>query len=141
MVPSADTAGTVGVYGQPKIHWTERWLGRRGGDCADLVAEVTEAEFGRRVQLPSRASGVRGLDRQIAQVAAEQALRINDPRDGDIALMGLSGRSAGHHVGVAAVVGGQPLVLHRRTGEGAALHSAAELARLGLHVLEWWRWA
>ncbi len=121
-------------------HWTERWIGVRAPDCAAYAERVLREEFGARVSLPSRADSQRGRDAQIA-AAASMFRRAAVPRDGDVALLGRVGRrrGVGAHVGVCAVVDGEPRVLHLRAGGAGELHDAAALRRCGLAVEEWWR--
>ena len=120
-------------------HWTERWLGWRGGDCAEFVRLVLEREFGRRVD-PPPASGQLALERRIAAARGTLAAPTARPTDGDAALMRRPGRRWGHHVGLCAVVGGRPHVLHVLRGQGAALHDEDALRRVGLEIEGWYRW-
>lgn len=123
-------------------HWSERWIGVRAPDCAAFAERALAEEFGARVSLPSRAGSQRGRDAQIA-AAASMFRRAAVPRDGDVAVLGRVGRRSGvgAHVGVCAVVDGEPpRVLHMRTGGAGELHDAAALWRCGLAVEEWWTW-
>ncbi len=132
-------------------HWSDKYLGRpylRGEfDCADLVVEVAQAEFGRAVALPSHEEGVRARDRQIEQLTGELGRRLSNatgeaPRDGDIALMKAAGRrlSLGHHIGVVAVLPLATCVLHCLAGMGVARHPIDCLAERQLTLTGFYRW-
>lgn len=132
-------------------HWSDKYLGRpylRGEfDCADLVVEVAQAEFGRAVALPRHAEGVRARDRQIEQLTGALGRQLDGAagetlQDGDIALMKAAGRrlSLGHHIGVVAVLPLASCVLHCLAGVGVARHPLDCLAERQLTLTGIYRW-
>ena len=128
-------------------HWTERYIGRphvEGRfDCADLVVLVMRERFGRTVELPAHGAGVRAWDAQIAALKGELAAPVDDPREGDAALMRAAGRrrALGHHIGVWCDAGlAEPHVLHCLAGLGVVLHPARSLPAHGLEAVGVYRW-
>ena len=125
------------------MHWAEGYVAAalRDEDCADFVVRVMCERFGRRIVLPQHASSVRGCDRQIAALSGVAWERVDQPDEGDLALMRGAGRrrSVGHHLGVWCVVAGAPAVLHRLE-LGVVLHGVAQLAGRGLELAEVCRW-
>lgn len=126
------------------MHWTEGYVAapQRDEDCADFVVRVQAEQFGRRIVLPQHAATVRGRDRQIAALAGVAWERVEQPADGDLALMRSAGRRrcVGHHLGVWCQVAGAPCVLHRLE-VGVVLHGVGQLAGRGLELTEVCRWA
>lgn len=132
-------------------HWSDKYLGRpylRGEfDCADLVVEVAQAEFGRAVALPRHAESVRARDKQIERLTGELGRRLDGaagelPQDGDIVLMKAAGRrlSLGHHIGLVAVLPLAVCALHCLAGVGVARQPIDCLAARGLEVTGFYRW-
>ena len=132
-------------------HWSDKYLGRpylRGEfDCADLVVEVAQAEFGRAVALPRHAEGVRARDRQIERLTGELGRRLDRAdgdviQDGDIVLMKSAGRrlSLGHHIGVVAVLPLAVCVLHCVASVGVVRHPLDFLAARQLTLTGIYRW-
>ena len=132
-------------------HWSDKYLGRpylRGRfDCADLVVEVAQAEFGRAVALPRHAEGVRARDRQIEELTGVLGRRLDGaagevPHDGDVVLMKAAGRrlSLGHHIGVVAALPLAACVVHCLAGVGVVRHSLDCLAERGLALTGFYRW-
>ena len=149
-------------------HWAEAWLGRPWiageHDCADFVAEVLRAEFGRALDLPvhvapeargsagarERATSVRGWDRQIATLRDEYASRVvpeargtlSAPQDGDGVLMVARGarRLRRYHLGLWAGIGGIAHVLHCQEAAGSILHPIRDLGLRALELEGIYRW-
>lgn len=121
------------------MHWAERYVGRAyvegAFDCGDLVVLASREVFGREIQLPARAAGRRGRDRQIAGLIGDYAIPAVAPVEGDGVLMRRLGRRRvlGHHIGLWCAPGGVPHVLHCFNGIGTCLHP---LHRLGAHGFE-----
>ena len=128
-------------------HWSAAYIGRRyvpgRYDCADLVADVLESEFGVRHHLPGRAASVRGLDAQIDAELGRALRAASEPAEGDVVLMRVVGRrrGVGHHVGVWCRVDGAAHVLHLPAGVGAALHRLRDLPGRGWEVMGVYRLA
>ena len=86
------------------MHWSDSYLGEPyrpvEADCAALAVRVAREVFGRHVDLPQHAAGLRSGSRQIDAIAeaGSVAERVTDPRDGDAVLMRCRGVLA--HVGV-----------------------------------------
>ena len=128
-------------------HWTESYIGRlyiEGAfDCADLVVLVMRERFGRAVELPAHAGGLRARDAQIAALQGEFAAPVDSAREGDAALMRAAGRrrALGHHIGVWCDAGlAEPHVLHCLAGLGVVLHPARSLPAHGLETVGVYRW-
>ncbi len=127
--------------------WTDGYVGRPWVEgqfeCLDLVLEASRDVFGAEVRVPPYAKGARARDRQMAELAAEYARRIDRPvRPGDLALMRPTGRLAGgHHVGVLASGGPEWLVLHCARGVGTCLHDRRGLRLAGFDVEGFYEWS
>lgn len=152
MIPPDWVAAQVALArGGAAAHWSDKYLGRpyaRGEfDCADLVVEVAQAEFGRAVALPRHAESVRARDKQIERLTGELGRRLDAaagerPQDGDIVLMRAAGRrlALGHHIGVAASLPLALCVVHCLAGVGVARHPLDCLASRGLEATGFYRW-
>ncbi len=129
-------------------HWSIGWIGRpyrRGEyDCADLVVEVMCKVFATPLTFPPHAHGVRARDEQIRSLQGDFAVPIPPGLavEGDAVLMQAAGRtlSLGHHIGVYAVISGEPCVLHCMAGINTALHPIATLEARQLEVVGYYRW-
>lgn len=127
------------------MHWAERYVGRPyvegAHDCAHLVVAVMAERFGRHIDLPAHATGVRARDAQIDALRACLAVPVDAPAEGDAVLMRIAGRrrALGHHIGVWCDAG-TPSVLHCLAGLGTCLHPLRRLAQHGLEVTGVYRW-
>lgn len=129
-------------------HWTAAYLGRRyiegEHDCADFALAVMRDRFGRSVDLPPHAAGLRGRDRQLIRNVAEIGVRLPlaDARDGDAVLMRAAGRAhtLGHHIGVYVEHETGPHTLHCLAGGVSCLTALRELDRIGLVLAGIYRW-
>lgn len=128
------------------MHWAEKYIGlpyaHGEADCGRLVCRVQAEVFGQRAPDPAaedRAASAYGRARQVADVVGCFADPVADPREGDIVLMLCRARPS--HVGVYAVVGGEPAVLHAMARPGqAVLTRLRDLPRLNLSVEGYYRW-
>lgn len=129
-------------------HWTAAWLGRPyvegEHDCADFTLAVMRERFGRSVDLPPHAAGLRGRDRQLMQHVVDLGVRLDpaDARDGDAVLMRAAGRaqSLGHHIGVYVAHETGPHTLHCLAGAVSCLTPLRGLDRIGLVMAGIYRW-
>lgn len=127
------------------MHWSDSYLGEPyrpvEADCAALAVRVAREVFGRHVDLPQHAAGLRSGSRQIDAIAeaGSVAERVTDPRDGDVVLMRCRGVLA--HVGVYCRIDGAPWVLHAMRNAGAVVrHRLRDLPAQGLAVEGFYRW-
>lgn len=108
-------------------------------DCYGLVAAVFRAVRG--VELPDfyqAAPGPQGASRAISaalagEVAGGRTIRVEEPADFDIAIVGSASRP--HHVGVVFKGG----VLHASRAFGSTWHPIPRFATLYPQT-EYWRW-
>ena len=125
-------------------HWAYAWLGRPYDavrhDCATLVEDVLRERFDVALRLPGRAAGQRGRDAQIA-AAADRAVPVEVPREGDVVLMNAVGRrdGVGQHAGIWCDVAGAAHVLHCVADAGTCLHPLAGLEARGYRVVKVYR--
>ena len=104
-------------------------------DCADLVAQVQQQVWGRRVLLPVH--GTRDAQR-VQTLCDTLAQKVDTPQSGDVVLMWVPGEEKGllvWHLGTVFVEEGCAWVLHNSYKRGGAvLNRVRDLARLGLRV-------
>lgn len=127
-------------------HWTERYIGQEyetgTADCARLLARVRHEEFG--LPVPSdieveRAASRLGRVGQMEDLVSEFGVKTESPSDGDAVLMVCRGRPS--HIGVFAMVGGEPCVLHAMENAGhVVLHRIRDLSRVLLSVEGYYAW-
>lgn len=127
-------------------HWTERYIGQEyesgSADCARLLARVRREEFG--LPVPSdieveRAASRLGRVGQMEDLVSEFGVKTNAPVDGDAVLMVCRGRPS--HIGVYAMVSGEPCVLHAMENAGhVVLHRIRDLGRVMLAVEGYYAW-
>lgn len=127
-------------------HWTERYIGQAyesgTADCARLLAQVRREEFD--LPVPSdieveRAASRLGRVGQMEDLVNEFGSKTNSPMEGDAVLMLCRGRPS--HVGVYALVGGEPCVLHAMENAGhVVLHRIRDLERVFLAVEGYYAW-
>lgn len=127
-------------------HWTERYIGQEyetgTADCARLLARVRHEEFG--LPVPSdieveRAASRLGRVGQMEDLVSEFGVKTESPVDGDAVLMVCRGRPS--HIGVFAMVGGEPCVLHAMENAGhVVLHRIRDLSRVLLSVEGYYAW-
>lgn len=127
-------------------HWTERYIGQEyetgTADCARLLARVRHEEFG--LPVPSdieveRAASRLGRVGQMEDLVSEFGVKTASPVDGDAVLMVCRGRPS--HIGVFAMVGGEPCVLHAMENAGhVVLHRIRDLGRVLLSVEGYYAW-
>lgn len=127
-------------------HWTERYIGQEyetgTADCARLLARVRHEEFG--LPVPSdieveRAASRLGRIGQMEDLVSEFGVKTESPVDGDAVLMVCRGRPS--HIGVFAMVGGEPCVLHAMENAGhVVLHRIRDLGRVLLSVEGYYAW-
>jgi len=127
-------------------HWTERYIGQEyetgTADCARLLARVRHEEFG--LPVPSdieveRAASRLGRVGQMEDLVSEFGVKTASPVDGDAVLMVCRGRPS--HIGVFAMVGGEPCVLHAMENAGhVVLHRIRDLSRVLLSVEGYYAW-
>lgn len=110
-------------------------------DCADFVAHVRREMFGHDVRLPNgRERGVRGQAALPGRVPA-YGVPTDSPRDGDLVLMGLYGRSGGH-VGLYFHRDHEGWVLHSNETNGCSvLHRVRDLPDFGTTMKGYYAWA
>jgi hypothetical protein len=123
------------------MHWSQRYVGMAyaQADCAALFERVQREVFGRDVRLPSeRASGIRGLSRQIDAHRFEYAVPTAAPNDGDGVLM--IGRGQLNHIGVYCLIDDHAYVLHAMRSAGYTVrHAVRELIHAGLRIEGYYR--
>ena len=127
-------------------HWSEPYIGRPyvlgESDCARLVCDVRREVFGLPVPEeaePGRAPSAYGRFQQMRDGVEEYGDPTDDPQDGDSVLMFCRGRDS--HIGVYAVVNGEPCVLHAMKNAGmTVLHRLRDLPRYNLHVEGFYKW-
>ena len=128
----------------------ERYVGREyvpgRYDCADLAMDVAREVYGRAVEMPQdrprptrvRAM-VRALDRIPVAVAAPRAAG-EAPQDGDAVLLS-AGLARPTHIGIVAMIGGEPWVLHNDDHWGSSvLTRLRELRAAGWHLHGVYAW-
>lgn len=127
-------------------HWSEKYIGQpyiKGeADCARLLCkvrrEVFKAEVPDEVEVERRASRL-GRAAQMTDGVSEYGIRIEDPVEGDAVLMWCLGRLS--HIGVYALVDGEPCVLHAMEGADMVVrHRLRDLERVSLKVEGFYRW-
>ena len=127
-------------------HWTEAYLGRPWikdeYDCADLVRDVALDRLGIDVVLPSERQWRRLRPERIAEMGASWAMPAPVPAEHDVVLMRLWGGRGwlGSHIGIAAIVGARPWVLHNIEGAGVVFNPIAAIARVHLRLEGYYRW-
>lgn len=127
-------------------HWSESYIGtpyvHGDADCARLVCKVRREVFGRPVPSDTeaeRAASRLGRAAQMADAAAHYGVKVSNPEEGDAVLMLCCGRPS--HIGVYAVVDGEPCVLHAMENAGMVVrHRLRELHRVFLAVEGFYRW-
>ena len=122
-------------------HWSEAYLplpyetGRF--NCADLVRRVQLEQCGREIQLPSEHT-----PSSLEDFVADFASPVVTPREFDGILMKIRGSRMDDnwHVGVAAIVSGQPWVLHALEFHGVIFCPVSKLRLLMLELVNYYRW-
>ena len=126
-------------------HWSDEYIGweyREGGrDCAGLVIEVLADKFDRHIDIPrDRATGIFSAAASFSQIMPDIAHQTNEPEDGDMVLMNVGNRTS--HVGLYAVINGEPHVLHALKSFGAAIrHPLKHVQRFGLSIEGFYKYA
>lgn len=125
------------------MHWTQQYIGmpyiEGEQDCGEFAARIQREVFRREVRLPTeRAAGLRGKSRQIESLLDDYGLVTDAPVDGDAVLM--KGGSL-WHIGVYALIGGIPYVLHAMKNAGqVVLHRLRDLENQGLKFEGFYKW-
>jgi len=128
------------------MHWSENYIGKPyslgDADCAALVAEVKEKEFGG--DIPEFVRSMRENTRlkrveQLESLAREAVIPTNDPQEGDVVLMMCRGRPS--HVGVFCIVDGEKCILHAmENAKMTVRHRIRDLPRFFLQVEGYYKW-
>lgn len=128
------------------MHWAEKYIGRPyalgHGDCAALVVNVIEYEFG--YDLPEfvhacRAENRSSRDEQLKQLAFDATEPTDDPQEGDVVLMRCNMRPS--HIGIYCVINGEPHVLHAmENARMVVLHKLRDLGKQRLTVEGFYKW-
>lgn len=126
-------------------HWAERYVGTPWTprhNCAWLVRRVLLEVFGRKIHLPRATDWRKATLAEVEALAAEAADLVAAPQDGDGVLMRVCGslNRQGGHVGVYTTWNRQPWVLHTVEDMGCLFQPVANLSRLQLEVMGWYRW-
>lgn len=127
-------------------HWTEQYIGQQyeagSADCARLLAQVRREVFS--LPVPSdidveRAASRLGRQSQMTDLVDEYGVKTESPQEGDAVLMLCRGRPS--HIGVYAMVGHEPCVLHAMQNAGhVVLHRIRDLHRVFLTVEGYYAW-
>ena len=125
-------------------HWTQAYLGipyTPETDCAALVERVLAERFGVAVVLPSERRWEDVSPREVHRLAIAVAVPSPCPREGDMALMRTAGArgEGGAHVGLYALLGGRPWILHSTEGAGSHLTPLSGLAGEHLAIVGYYR--
>jgi len=128
------------------MHWWEKYIGRPyelgRSDCASLVVEVLETEFG--ADLPSAVkierSNVRSVrNDHLVSLTLEHTEPTTQPVDGDIVLMRCNNRPS--HVGVYLNVHNEPHVLHAmENAKMVVLHRLRDIEKYLLKIEGFYKW-
>lgn len=128
-------------------HWTEKWLGQpyvEGEyDCLHFVRDVLDEEFNHPIRIPERkATGARGMAREIADLGGEVALPlVGKPDEGAGVLMAEAGWTrGGTHIGLWTAPGGRAHVLHNVRDLGSVLWPLDGLLERGWTLEGFYRW-
>jgi cell wall-associated NlpC family hydrolase len=126
-------------------HWSDPYLGAPyspgEGDCVGFALRATLEVFGREISIarPEGEPDYRALARAVEQGRNELAAPTDAPVEGDIVLM--RGRGYINHVGLYALLAGEPWVVHSFIRCGAvARHRIRQLSSYGLAVEGYYKW-
>lgn len=125
-------------------HWAESYVGCSYDDldCVGLVELVAMERFGKNLTLPSERNWREMEPDKARKIAGEMGVRIQNPVEGDIVLMGVIGDRTviGSHVGMFVAPGGHQWVLHAIEARGTILQPLNAIKRLALFVEGIYRW-
>ena len=126
------------------MHWSDRYVGLpyvpETGDCAALAERVAREVFGQVIGLPvSHASGYREQAKQIKELQADYAVRVDEPFDGGPVLFMGRGRTC--HIGVMCWLAGEWWVLHARQDYGEVVRERLrDMTRISFQVEGFYKW-
>lgn len=122
-------------------HWSDLWLGRQyqpdAFNCADLVLAVQREHFGRCFDVVG--ANPTGPLAQAAAVEAEvwrHVQRVDDPQDGDVAMIRNRGRL--RHIGVYCDIA-DGMVLHAVKRMGVIRTAVRDLPQIRMNLEGWYR--
>lgn len=121
-------------------HWTTKYIGKpyneRTNNCAHLVIEVENQTFGKQVDIVVP-DDTNTFDEAIETQRCLLAEKINNPEEGDAVL--LISKQRPSHIGVYAVINGEPYVLHSLENRGVCCHKISRLHCLNMEVEGYYR--
>jgi len=105
-------------------HWSDKYIGRPYiagvADCMHLAEEIALDVLKINPKLPqSHETSLRKQAEQIDRLKADYAIKVCEPIDGHPVLFIARGRF--YHCGVAAIINGNPWILHNDQSAGMVL--------------------